>query len=1335
MAIGSENDSSSESLLDELAEEFTLRVRRGEHPALSEYAGRHPQLADEIRELFPALVEMERLNVGSGGSDNDSVVWTNAVGEPLRQLGDYRIIREIGRGGMGVVFEVEQISLGRRVALKALPVQFTAHTNQKERFSREARAAARLHHTNIVPVFGVGEQDGVPYYVMQYIRGPGLDAVLEEVRAARHTDPHGTAIADQDAQATEVVRRPPSSAYSIAKAAFSTDSAGTDPGQSAPMIDRAPQKADEATPVTISATFNRQNRASALPPATANPQTGGSQPGLSSPSSGSGARRSYAHRVAEIGLAVADAIYYAHSMGIQHRDIKPSNLLIDDAGTVWVTDFGLAKIEDLPDLTNPGDFLGTLRYSAPETLNGQAGPYSDQFSLGATLYEMLTLQPAFTPSSPPRLIEAIREGSVTPIRSLAPDTPTDLETIVRKAMSPSPQDRYRSLKALRDDLQRFLAGEPIHARRLNPVQRLAKWSAKRPAVAGLLAFSLLSVAAFVALLIVSRNDLKLERDAAWKSEQLANRRKIEARIAQGRAEQASAQLAGNIRRLRTERAEDLFEVGQSSAATALLARVVRDDLSDRIAAHRLVSALEQYRFLLPATPPLVHEDKVDKARMSPDGRWMASADVKGRLSIWDVATGARVAGPIPGLSDVSTLKFSPESRSVACGFEDGSVALMSSADGQIEGVMPPQPAMIVAIAFHPAEQQLAVARSDRGVQLLNRSDLSIINQFRVDARNTVYFAEYLSSDRLVIGLHRQVVVVDPTSGEQLHSIRIQQGGAGRTPNFCLNADGRRLAVGTLKGAVHLIDLESGSLLRTRSLTTEKIRSVRFSRNQPLVVIASYDAKVRVWNYETDTIEHEIQHDHQVQYAEFSPDGRFIISGSNDDTVRVWNAVDGSLVVEPLRHRSAVMHVDVHPSGRTIASRSDSNEIRLFAFQQPAQTSRWLREGQRAASVAYSADGQRLAVGLFDGTVLIADPQSGRVTEELQPEVVRARSVEFSSDGSRLLAIYGDSEAALYDTSEPGHSKKLVTIPGVWQANFSDDGSRIATAGKDGKTLLINAGTGRTIRMFERSDELLRHAFLSGNGEQILSGATSGHIRLLDVRSRKVQLTVEHGSRLGCLAFAPSGRFFVSGGRATNASCWNVSGTAVHESRVDHGGRINSVAISADERFVVTTSHDNTARIWSAGTMEPVCPPLAHRSIVLDASFSPDGNSVATISNDGAARLWDTMTGQVVQQPLIHGQHARQVRFRPDGRQIAIAADSGIVLWNVSEIPASPVPAWLPEFAEALAGTRVGVGTQLVPLSATEIETTLTNVRRQRRQTDWHRWAGTLLHSPAELGEP
>jgi hypothetical protein len=177
--------------VEELAEAFLERYRRGERPSLSEYTQAHPEFADEIRELFPALVMMEE--AGPREADRaGSCGRVTADGQELRRLGDYRIIRQVGRGGMGVVYEAEQEALGRHVALKVLPFESAVDPIRLERFRREARAVARLHHTNIVPVFDVGAHQGLHYYAMQFIQGQSLDEVLAEVKRLRADRVKGT---------------------------------------------------------------------------------------------------------------------------------------------------------------------------------------------------------------------------------------------------------------------------------------------------------------------------------------------------------------------------------------------------------------------------------------------------------------------------------------------------------------------------------------------------------------------------------------------------------------------------------------------------------------------------------------------------------------------------------------------------------------------------------------------------------------------------------------------------------------------------------------------------------------------------------------------------------------------------------------------------------------------------------------------------------------------------------------------------------------------------------------------------------------------------------------
>src|SRR5262245_9789230 len=439
-------------LLNRLADEFAERYRRGERPALQEYVDRHPKLADDIRELFPTLVELEQ---AKGDRDEIPSIFAEPL-PPLERLGDFRIIREIGRGGMGVVYEAEQVSLARHVALKVLPRTLLVDAKQLGRFEREAQAAARLHHTNIVPVFGVGQHDGLPYYVMQFIPGRGLDEVLDELRKLHFVEPEhgkntvrkrvGVPTSSKDISSFELAR-------SFVAGRFAVPSETQDNARAT----RSDAAGDRTPPSGQTPIAGRLSDTSSL----------FSSPGVQ-PASGRKERRqqlTYWQSVARVGVQVADAMEYAHKHGIVHRDIKPSNLLLDTSGTIWVTDFGLAKADDRPNLTHPGDVLGTLRYLPPEAFEGRTDARGDLYSLGLTLYELLCLRPAFGERERNLLIRQVTTEEPERLDRRNPDVPRDLVTIVQKAMEREPAHRYASAAAMSADLQRFIDDEPIQARR------------------------------------------------------------------------------------------------------------------------------------------------------------------------------------------------------------------------------------------------------------------------------------------------------------------------------------------------------------------------------------------------------------------------------------------------------------------------------------------------------------------------------------------------------------------------------------------------------------------------------------------------------------------------------------------------------------------------------------------------------------------------------------------------------------------------------------------------------------------------------------------------------
>jgi serine/threonine protein kinase len=436
---------------DELADSFVGRLRAGERPSVEDYARRCPEMADELRELLPTLALLEQHatpdDATSGGQPAKSAA--------PREIGEFTIVREIGRGGMGVVYEAIQRSLGRRVALKVLSAAGLLNPTHLERFRLEARAAARLHHTHIVPVFGVGEHEGLHYYAMQYIEGQSLDLVIDALRQLRRPAEESATIADGGNEYTRAV------VGGLVTGQFPAGAAAEVP------VDASLRD----VPPTLGETRLCRPVSPNLDP-------------LSHDDFSSSCREFY-RSVARVGLQAAEALAYAHSEGVLHRDVKPSNLMLDAKGHVWVTDFGLAKAEDSDGLTHTGDFVGTLRYMAPERLEGGCDRRSDVYSLGATLYELAALRTFLENGSRGQLVERILHEAPPQPSRFDRSLPRDLETIILKAIAKDPADRYRTADGMAEDLRLFLADRPVLARRSTAVERLLRWRRRNPLVAAL----------------------------------------------------------------------------------------------------------------------------------------------------------------------------------------------------------------------------------------------------------------------------------------------------------------------------------------------------------------------------------------------------------------------------------------------------------------------------------------------------------------------------------------------------------------------------------------------------------------------------------------------------------------------------------------------------------------------------------------------------------------------------------------------------------------------------------------------------------------------------------
>lgn len=493
----------SEPTLDEIAEEFLLYLRAGKQPKVETFSQLYPDRASEICELLSSIELMEQF------SKHESVIREVANGsahielEATSNLGDFEIIREIGRGGMGVVYEAADRALGRRVALKVLHASAFASRKHVDRFHRESRLAAQLHHTNIVSVYGVGEENGTHYYAMQFVDGVTIEDILTGLRS---TNAEMTRVASgSDGCKLSMI------AAALLAGSFASPQAGcSDVNQHGASLESGLPVEGTQQPAHHSRFAETLGHSDAMQACV----RGTSTCVANSNATDAGTRRSdssdgrmlesepgavYWRSVARIGIQVADALQYAHSNGILHRDIKPANLLFDAHGTVWVADFGLAKLAELDDLTKTGDVVGTLRYMAPEQLTGKADSRTDIYALGLTLYELLTRQPACDGDTYQKLFAQKQSHTFASPRSIDATIPMDLETIVQKALAQEASHRYANAGELSNDLRRFLDDRPILARRASVIEYVWRWCRRNRTLACL---GVVSIGLMISLPIV-----------------------------------------------------------------------------------------------------------------------------------------------------------------------------------------------------------------------------------------------------------------------------------------------------------------------------------------------------------------------------------------------------------------------------------------------------------------------------------------------------------------------------------------------------------------------------------------------------------------------------------------------------------------------------------------------------------------------------------------------------------------------------------------------------------------------------------------------------------------
>ncbi|MFO0958442.1 MAG: protein kinase, partial [Isosphaeraceae bacterium] len=1081
-------------------------------------------------------------------------------GAVVRYFGDYAILRELGRGGMGVVYEARQVSLNRPVALKKVKAGLLAGEEELRRFRNEAEAVAMLDHPGVVPVYEVGEHEGQHFFSMKLVPGGSLVPML-----ARYKD---------------------------------------DPRASALLVAEA-----------------------------------------------------------------AEAVAHAHARGILHRDLKPANILIDAGGHPQVTDFGLAKrLEADVEFTQSGAVLGTPAYMAPEQATGRRGSITtatDVYGLGAILYALLAGKAPFGGALVVETLDAVRNRPPEPPRRLNAKAPRDLETICLKCLEKEPGRRYPTAKALAEDLHAWLDSRPIAARRVGPAERARLWCKRRPAVAALsVAVVLLVLAGISAVAATAVVALR-----GWE-----------------RARQQT-ELAGRA----AERAEqNLYDAG------ALLVQASWENDQPELMARRLEAlrpgpgrpdrrGFEWHywdRAFRAGHVRLDHPNRdrpgdwgeVLLVRFSPDGRLVATNDLRGDVRLWDAATGRLVRELGSSGRWARALHFDMGGLTVSAWGDEG-LCTWDLANGRELRRQAPGDDWSIAgmsqFAFSPDGKRLA------------------------------------GFDR-----SRKLQVLDTQSGVVVATITLSQA---PVSGIAFRPDGARIAVGgrtagDRTAAVMIADLNAGQEVACLTIPTEAwVESLEYSPDGSLLAMGLLDGTLRVWEVD-ESRERHVHAGHTagvqrggVDAVAFSPDGLRVASADSDGIVRVWDTTSGAKLRTFRGHSGRVHDLEFSPDGGRLASAGKDLTARIWRAGGAAGAAEWRSPGGWIEGLAVAPDGGRIASGHADGTIRIHDAETAEVVGTFSPAPKGSglgggtEAVIWSPAGDRL-AILTDrhrdivlGHAALVLVGA-GDGRILRHLRGsalsASTVAFSPDGTLLATAGgadlgtkpperdafdeswmgqdQDQTIALREAATGRVVGSLSRHERPVRALAWRPDG-RLLASADAGGLVCLWVlpEGGPPRELIGHTDAVRRVEFARDGSRLLTYSDDGTIRLWDVaSGREIwntptgRQARMSHGnyGGATDVRLSPTGEWVIAnlsqlSDDSNDLTLLDAATGRPSMTLQGHNGRVNVLAISPDGRRLATGGVDRTVRLWDLLTGQEVLALRGHTEAIDRLAFDRAGMRL------------------------------------------------------------------------------------
>jgi eukaryotic-like serine/threonine-protein kinase len=1134
--------SDAEGRVNRVIAEYLEAERLGQAPDRAELLRRHPDLAGELASFFADKERLERLAppltpAPPNAEDPTLPPGGPPAGQPgtrVRYFGDYELLEEVARGGMGVVYKARQVSLNRVVALKMILSGQLASPADVARFRSEAEAAAGLDHPHIVPIYEVGEHQGQQYFSMKLVEGGSLGQRLAEYR-------------------------------------------------------QEPRRA------------------------------------------------------ARLLAQVARGVHHAHQRGILHRDLKPANVLIDARGAPHVTDFGLAKrVEGDAGLTQSGAVVGTPSYMAPEQASGKKGAVttaSDVYSLGAVLYELLTGQPPFRADTPLDTMLLLLETEPARPRALNPRVPRDLETICLKCLDKDPKKRYGSAEALADDLERWLAGEPISARRGNSWERLVKWVKRRPAVAALVA---VSVVGTLSLLIGGWWSQRQLRERLWQSlceqaraERLAgNRQRSLELIAEAARMKKTASLrqeaiqtitSPGVRLLHHVPSEQDVKPGFSPDGHTLAFSACPEERHRPDRSTLMLRVLQMPSGQLLAETPIRSVD--EPYTFSPNRPLLAISGEKATgMRLWDPVSG-RDLQPLPRPGGYP-LRFSRDGTLLAVGYADG-VRVWDVRTGRRRTLLPPGS----PLAFPSGEELVGHAGGrirrwsiTTGKETSSTPEGMYPIDVTADGRTAVLWEP---PDK---GGKGAVVIWDSASGNRVTLLT----NAVRPDLARLTTDGCRLALRESPGrnTIGIWDLKTARLVRELSGVEGAGAYYRygcsdkaaFSPDGSLLAVVEaspvgeagvLDHTTKVFHVETGRLLATLPHN-RLPYArdiERPRGDRDRLSYLKDNDLPVWSR-DGHLLA-------------------TLAAGRSGSAVNVWEVLVPTHPSLF---PSRIASLQFSPDGTRLAVNgsIWDFTQAPGRPLLSRSAPEGE-----GRLIAFGTEGRVWQVEAADSPHTTpikIRQLSPGKRTFILPDPGYPFGPFAfcPAGDLFVTACRPegaARERLELWDLAAEKRVATWDDDIAARVplrlYFSPDSKWLVQLLSAGDVVLRDVTTGKNvrQLRHETHSRgdnwllVSCAMVSPDSNRVFCGLVTGEVGVSDVETDLIRTFWQGHEGKVLSLAVTLDGALLASGGEDRTIRLWKVSTGRALACWEAHDARVTALAFSPDGKTLVSGAANGTLKVW------------------------------------------------------------------------------------------------------------------